>query len=188
MAKTPPTKSSLPALPGRGLAADEVELGKIVGVFGVQGEARVHLHNREGSVLLDREMDVVLLAPSGERFTSRLRCRSGAGRRVLGTFRGVSSREGISDLQGWSFAVPRAALPAPEEDEYYVADLQGLVVWVDGSARGRVVDVVPTHGGDVLELSIDGEPAFVPFSGPGVIEVDVPGGRIVIDPDSVEDL
>ena len=35
----------------------------VAGVFGVRGEVRLHLHNREESVLLDETLPVVLVAP-----------------------------------------------------------------------------------------------------------------------------
>ena len=57
------TEARFRTLSGRGLSEDEVELGRIVGVFGVRGEVRVHLHNREGSVLLDDPWDVILVPP-----------------------------------------------------------------------------------------------------------------------------
>ena len=33
------------------MPTDLIELGSVVGIFGVRGEVRLHLHNREGSVL-----------------------------------------------------------------------------------------------------------------------------------------
>lgn len=180
-------KNSLTPLPGRGLGGDEVELGRVVGVFGVRGEVRVHLHNRESSVLLRGTHDVVLVLPDGSRARAGLQCRPGAGKRILGRLEGVGSREGAAELKNTLIVIPRDALPAVDEGEFYVADLQGLRVLVDGVDRGRVVDVHNTPGGDLLEVKVAGELHFVHFSGPHVLEVDVAGGTLSVDPVAIDD-
>lgn len=174
-------KSSLLALPGRGLLDTEIELGQVVGVFGVRGELRVHLHSHRESVLLDRDWQVVLIGPDGARRSAALRCRPGAGKRILGRIKGVDSRESAAALMRTRIAIPRDSLPEPGEGEFYVADLQGLSVEVDGARRGKVVDVASTAGGDLLELDIDGEVLFVAFASEAVLEVDPEGGRLVLD-------
>ena len=57
-------------LPGRGLAVDELELGSLMGAFGVRGEVRVWLHHPE-SDLLATPREVVLVAPDGSRRRAR---------------------------------------------------------------------------------------------------------------------
>lgn len=187
MAPTSPTKSRLAALPGRDLADGEVELGKVVGFFGVRGELRVHLHSRERSVLLDSSRPVVLIDPDGARFRATLSCRSGSGNRILGRIQGIDSRDLATALLGWRFAISRDDLPPTAADEFYVADLQGLTVTADGQERGRVVDVVSTPGGDLLELLVDGETVFVAFSSAAVLQVDLDQGLLVIEPEALHD-
>ena len=79
---------------------------------------------------------------------------------------------------------PRAALPEPEEDEYYHADLIGLAaVLRDGSAFGQVRAVHEYGAGDSLEIERpDGRLVLVPFTEAAVPEVDMANGRLVIDP------
>lgn len=187
MAPTSPTKSSLAALPGRDLVDGEVELGKVVGFFGVRGELRVHLHSRERSVLLESARPVVLIDPDGARFGANLSCRSGSGNRILGRIQGIQSRDLATALMGWRIAIARDDLPPTDTDEFYVADLQGLTVTVDGQARGRVVDVVSTPGGDLLELLVDGETVFVAFSSPAVLDVDLDRGVLIVGPEALHD-
>jgi 16S rRNA processing protein RimM len=191
MARPPRSKSDAPVspalieLPGNGLVGDEVELGEIVGVFGFRGEVRVHLHNREDSALLDHELPVVLVDRQGVRRGARVRCRVGAGRRILGRVTGVETEQGARALMGTRLAVSRAALPSPDPGEFYVADLIGLDVVADGEVRGRVVDVATTPAGDLLELDVAGETIFVAFAGAQVIDVDLGAGRVVVDPDAL---
>lgn len=174
-------------MPGRGVARDEVELGKVVGVFGVRGEVRLHLHNRESSVLLDAPADVVLVAPDGSRRSARLACRPGAGKRILGRIEGLDQREEAAAMKGTRIAMARADLPPTDEGEFYVTDLQHLPVFIDGEAVGKVVDIHTTAGGDLLEARIDGDSVFVPFASPLVLEVDVEAGQVVLDPAVLEE-
>lgn len=181
----PSPKSSLPASRGRGLADGEVELGKVVGVFGFRGELRVHLHSHNDSALVGGELPVVLLGPDGERRSVKLACRPGAGRRILGRIPDVLDERSAQALMGWRIVVRRVDLPQPDDGEFYVADLQGLRVVAEGVERGRVVDVVSTAAGDLLELAVDGDTVFVPFAGAAVLEIDVAGGFLVVDADAL---
>jgi len=186
MARSTP-KSSLEPLAGSGLAPDEVELGRVTGVFGFKGELRVHLHSGHDSVLLDQSLPVVLIAADGSRRGGVMRCRPGAGKRIIGRLGGVDDEAGARDLMGTLLAARRAALPEPDDGEFYVADLQGLTVIVDGRPRGRVVDVAATPAGDLVELEIDGEVVFVPFADPAILEINLGRGELIVDPDVLED-
>jgi 16S rRNA processing protein RimM len=82
--------------------------------------------------------------------------------------------------RGVTLAVPRSALPPPEEDSYYVFQLVGLeVVEEGGRALGRVRDVAPYAANDVLELDSG---LLLPMVEDCVREVDLDAGRIVVAP------
>jgi len=85
----------------------------------------------------------------------------------------------------WSSNVARERLPAPEPDEFYLADLVGLaVVDRDGAALGAVVAVHDFGAGPVLEFApgAGGETVMLPFTEEVVPAVDVAGGRLVVVP------
>jgi 16S rRNA processing protein RimM len=75
-------------------------------------------------------------------------------------------------------------LPKPKRGEWYHADLIGLrVEYRDGMATGRVKSVANYGAGDILEVERDdGSTVFLPFTKKVVPEVDVEGGRIVVEP------
>lgn len=188
-----PRAASPPALPGRGLPGrgttdDELELGRISGVFGVRGEVRLHLHNREASFLLDGPADVVLVAPDGRRAAARLTCRPGAGKRILGRLDGLADRDVAAALKGTRIVVARQDLPDTGDGEFYVVDLQGLDVLVDGQRVGSVSDVHDTEAGDVLELTLGGEVHFVRFADPAVGAVDLEEGTLSLEPSALDEL
>jgi 16S rRNA processing protein RimM len=89
--------------------------------------------------------------------------------------------------RGAMLAVPREALPALDEDEYYSFQLVGLpVVEEGGRVLGRVTDVLDYPANDVLELDSG---TLLPLVEACVRQVDLEGGRIVIsqgfaDPES----
>jgi 16S rRNA processing protein RimM len=80
--------------------------------------------------------------------------------------------------RGTPLEVPRAELPPPGDDEYYVFQLVGLDVEEEGGRRlGKVVEVTPGPANDVLEL--DGGVAL-PLVDACVQEVDLAAGRIIV--------
>jgi 16S rRNA processing protein RimM len=80
--------------------------------------------------------------------------------------------------RGIPLEVPKAELPPPAEDAYYVFQLVGLeVVDEDGESLGRVADVAPGVANDVLELDAG---AALPLVGACVLAVDLEAGRILV--------
>jgi 16S rRNA processing protein RimM len=80
-------------------------------------------------------------------------------------------------------SLARSALPAPAEDEYYTQDLVGLEVRApDGDRLGRVREIWPTPGHDLLLVETSAEPVLVPATAPVLVRVDLAAGELWIDP------
>ena len=104
---------------------------------------------------------------------------------VVVRFRGVNDRAAAEALNGVKLFIDREQLPEElEDDEFYHADLIGLdVVDAEGNTYGRVTAVFDFGGGDLIELSGGGrKQMLIPFTQGAVPEIDIDGGRIVIDP------
>lgn len=169
-----------PSAPG-----GEVVLGEVIGVFGIRGEVRLHLHHRE-SLLLHEGRDATLVSPEGERRAVHLKTRTGAGRRVIGRIDGVNTPEAAAALHGWAVVVPRESLPDPEDDEFYVHDLLGLRVEdSEGRALGEIIDVVAGDK-DVWIVQTGTGEGFVLATAENIVDVDVDAGRVVVRPGAVE--
>jgi len=80
--------------------------------------------------------------------------------------------------RGSELTVARADLPPPEPDSFYVSDLVGLDVLVDGARIGVVQDVLPGPANDNLELDSG---ALVPLVEDAIAEIDVAAGRVVLN-------
>lgn len=110
------------------------------------------------------------LRVDGGEATVRESFRAGAGRIVVRLDRRVE--------RGATLAVPRAELPPPEPDAYYVFQLEGLPVEEEGGrALGRVREVLPAPANDVLELDSG---LLLPLVEDCVLEVDLEAGRILV--------
>jgi 16S rRNA processing protein RimM len=185
MEPSPPPKSEVgrASLP----AAESVELGRVIGVFGFRGELRVHLHN-PGSDFLREPRTVVLVAPDGARRAARLQVRPGSGQRILGKVDGVDDEAGARALDGHRITVATADLPALPDGEYYVWQLEGAEVRIDGVAVGRVGEVQPAGPHDVLRVDLpDGEPRFVPLLAEFVARVDAEHAVVELVPGALEE-
>ena len=103
---------------------------------------------------------------------------------------GIGDRNGVEALKGQGLYVDRSRLPAAAADEFYRADLVGLLA-IDskGHTVGTIIAVDNYGAGDILELRVDGrsETELIPFADAYVPSVDVAAGTItVVLPVSVE--
>ena len=91
------------------------------------------------------------------------------------------TREAAEALKGLELYVPRSALPPPEEDEFYVADLIGLrAVTPDGAELGTIKDVANFGAGDLLEIAPPHGPTwYLAFTEEAVPEVRIEEGYVV---------
>ncbi len=107
-----------------------------------------------------------------------------------GRFAPVTNREDAAALTNTRLYVSRDALPPADEDEYYLADLIGLKAEDhSGLVLGTVALVHDYGAGTSLEIAParSGLPLIIPFTARAVPVVDIPGGRIIVDPPEATD-
>jgi 16S rRNA processing protein RimM len=168
------------------MSADQLILvGRVAGAFGVRGEIRITSFTEQPTALLDYK---TLLRESGAPALTLTGGRAAKGGLVARASE-VATREEAEALRGLRLYILRAVLPAPEEDEFYVADLVGMdVVTLEGDLIGQVKSVRDFGAGDLLEVQPpSGESWWLPFTKDAVPEVQMDAGRIVaVRPDEVE--
>lgn len=158
---TSDSPSGFAPLEGHGVQDDELEVGFVVGVFGTQGEVRLHLHNRE-SAMFRKRRKIVLVDGEGRRWATTLKSRTGAGNRVIGALDGPRFREDAHALRDWRVVVKRTMLPQLDGDEFYLVDLIGCEVAVDGDVLGKVLQVHQHGPVDILEIQTASGSGYVP--------------------------
>jgi 16S rRNA processing protein RimM len=103
---------------------------------------------------------------------------------VTAKIEGVTDRDQAEAMRGTELWVPRSVLPEPAEEEFYHHDLVGLRAEGKDGVEFATVKAVENFGaGNIVELQWEAGPtAFVPFTKEFVPVIDIPGGRIVVDP------
>ncbi|WES30237.1 ribosome maturation factor RimM [Varunaivibrio sulfuroxidans] len=153
----------------------------VTGVRGLKGEVRLKSFTADPT-----RVDAYgpLSDESGRRRFSLRTVGAAKGGQVIARIDGVADRTAAEALKGVRLYVDRDALPEPEEDEYYLSDLVGLIV-VDGAGEnfGRVEAADDYGAGVVLDIVCeDGVRVVVPFTRAVIPEVDLAGRRMVIVP------
>ena len=160
--------------------ARTVCVGRIVGAHGVRGIVRVQSHTANPDDLT--AYGALSDAAGTRRFV--LTVTGHVKGLLLARVDGVDDRDAAEALRGTELHVARAALPPPEDDEYYHVDLLGLsAVDADGAALGRVSAIHDHGAGPIVEIQPpDGPSTLVPFTRERVPAVDIEAGRMVVAP------
>ncbi len=161
--------------------SDLVYLGVVTGARGLKGEVRLKSYTSDPA----RIGDYGPLTDGEGRQTFHLRVTGGAKDRVFARFDGVEDRDAADALKGLALHVPRTALPDPDEDEFYLADLIGLRAEhsdaPDNEILGTVKAVHDFGAGPVLEISDGGSgDILIPFTRDAVPVVDIARGRLLV--------
>ncbi len=165
----------------------ELELGHVLGAFGVRGEVRVFLHNPSSTLFADGR-DVVMVAPDGSRRRIHLRTRSGAGKRILARIDGLTDRDEAASLAGHRLVIATEDLPPAEPDAFYVWALLGAEVRVGETVVGSVLDVQNGEHMDVLVVDVgEDEPVFIPCMARWIASIDSEAGVVVLADDALDE-
>jgi len=160
-------------------------VGRVAGAFGVKGELRITAYTADPLSLLGYGQ---LLREDGRPALTLTGGRAAKGA-LIGRAKEVETREQAEALRGLRLYVPRAALPEPDADEFYVADLVGLAVESpEGEPLGRIRSVQDFGAGDLLEIEPpEGASFWLPFTRDAVPEVRIAEGVVVaVRPDETE--
>ena len=165
---------------GRLMSKDRVLLGVVAAPHGVRGLVRIKSFTED-------PMAVAAYGPLSDETGKkeyRVEALSAARGAVLARIEGVADRTAAEALRGLRLYVERSALPATGEREWYEADLIGLAaVGTDGRDWGKVIAFHDFGAGSVMEVSGGGvRSVMLPFTDEAVPEIDVEGGKVMVDP------
>lgn len=157
-----------------------ITLGKIIGVFGVQGWVKVYSHTAQQEDILRYKPWYLLKSGAWSQVKVLAGKRQGKG--LVARLEHITDRDAALALNGVVIGVPRENLPEPTEDEYYWTDLVGLnVVTIGGHALGTIDYLFETGANDVMVVLGERE-RWVPWlMGDVVKSVDLVDGKVLID-------
>lgn len=103
--------------------------------------------------------------------------------KLLVAFEGVTDRNRAEELSGTWLTISQDDAGDAGDDAYWDHELIGLNAYdPTGELLGEVTDVHHHSAQPLLIVKHDGRDVMVPFVGAIVTAVDLPGGRLTIDP------
>ena len=164
------------------MSKGRILLGVVAAPHGVRGLVRIRSFTEE-------PMAIGTYGPLSDetgRKMYRVEALSAVKGAVLARIEGVADRAAAEALRGLRLYVERSALPGTAEREWYEADLIGLsAVGRDGRDWGKVLAFHDFGAGLTMEIS-GGEASrsslMLPFTDEAVPEIDVDGGKVLVDP------
>jgi 16S rRNA processing protein RimM len=170
--------------------ADAVEVGRVLGAWGVQGAIKVKPFSADPQALFSSRrwfLEPPALQRPGAVVPALLRIVTAReqGDGVVATAQELPDRTAAEAVKGARVFVSRASFPTPDAGEYYWVDLIGLSVFDrSGQALGTVEGLIETGPSCVLSVrgaDVASAPLLIPFVAAYVDRVDLAGRRIDVD-------
>jgi len=160
-------------------AADWVVIGVIAGAHGVKGEMKVNLETdfperfkRLRTIYAGKDH-----VPMGVESARRL------GDRVAIRLADCTDRDAAQALHGTLLFIPASDMMPLPAHTYYRDQIVGLrVVTTAGDPLGTITEILATGSNDVYVARDEQREILIPALKEIVREVDIPGGRMVIEP------
>jgi len=193
--------------------ADAVEVGRVIGAWGVKGDIRLHPYSGDPQALFSSRRWFLRepspshkggegakgargsVAPQAGALPAVLRVTDARaqGGDVVASVREIADRDAAQALKGARVFVSRASFPTPQTDEFYWVDLIGLsVINRQGVVLGVVDSLFETGANAVMRVRQPspvaggsvGVERLVPFVAAHVDRVDLVGRQILVDWDA----
>lgn len=153
-------------------------VGHVAGGFGVKGEVRITAYTADPLALTDYGP---LLRGDGSHGLTLSQARATKDG-VVGRAKEIATKEEADALRNMKLYVPRDAFPAPEEDEFYLADLIGVEARdPEGVVLGTVKAVQNFGADDMLEIApaAGGHTWYLPFTKEAVPDLHLADGWLL---------
>lgn len=157
-----------------------LQVGVISSTHGIRGEVKVFPTTDDPGrfkklkhVILDTGKEQKNLEITGVKFFKQF---------VILKFKGIDNINDIEKYKGKSLYVTRENAVRLKKDEYFIADLVGMQVFLeDGTPFGVLTDVMKTGANDVycIQTQEHGE-VLIPAIGECILDVDVEGQKMTI--------
>jgi 16S rRNA processing protein RimM len=160
-----------------------IVMGRIAAPFGVRGWIKVQLFAPEALSLLQQPKWFLRQREAhGEFHVAEVMEAAQHGKVLIAQLDGIADRDAAAAATGTEIALPRSALPARAEDEFYWSELIGLpVINREQEALGTVSGLLETGVHDVLVVKDGKTERLLPLVRSVVDAVDLDAGEIRVD-------
>lgn len=157
-----------------------LKVGIISSTHGIKGEVKIFPTTDDAArfkklkeVILDDGREQIPMQIEGVKFFKQF---------VIAKFKGYDNINDIEKYKGKSLFVTRENAAPLKEDEYYIADLIGMIVEnEDGSFRGTLKDVLETGANDVyIVQDSEGKEILIPAIKDCILSVDLDNNRMQV--------
>jgi 16S rRNA processing protein RimM len=158
-------------------------MGRASGAFGQKGEIRVYPFSSDPRIFAQAAKFFAGPNPEGAQAYTLVSLRI-HGKRLLLKAQEVKTRGDAEKFKGAWIYLERRLLPEPEKDEYYWFQVLGAAVFTPGGRRlGKVQQVTEAGAHDLWVVRDEkGREAILPVIADVIVEMDLAGQRIVVDP------
>jgi 16S rRNA processing protein RimM len=191
---SPPGAGDEPAFP-----ADAIEVGRVIGAFGIKGWIRIQPFSADPKALFSsRRWFIQPPERPGPKVVGavlphvlRITQAKDQGDDVVAAAQELPDRNAAEAMKGARIFIARSSFPTAGDGEYYWIDLIGLqVVNRAGELLGRVTDLLDTGAHSVLRVQkpdaapdapLDERERLIPFVAAYVDDVNLAERRITVD-------
>ncbi len=158
----------------------QINVGKISGVFGVKGWVKVFSFTDNKENILN--YSPWLLKKDSETRLIKVIDGKLQGKAVVAQLEAVNDRDQAASLMGWDVFITPDQLPKAAKDEYYWSDLIGLSVETSlGVQLGVIESLMETGANDVVIIKGDRERVIPFLQGQTIISIDLDNTRMIVD-------
>jgi len=161
---------------------DLILIGQFGAPHGVRGHLRLKSYAHDPAAIVNY---APLFDKSGLKEYVFAELRHVKGDMFVVKLKGIGDRQAAETLTNTQLFVPRAALPEPDEEEFYLNDLIGLkAINGDGQLIGEVSNILNFGAGDILEVLPHGggETRLYAFTKAIVPKIDLAAGKLILVP------
>lgn len=156
-----------------------VTVAKIGAPYSVRGELKLHSFTDPASRIFDYQ-DLFYKKAGQWQVLPAFKLRK-HGDKILILFESFQDRDLAKQFVNLEIGVARDALPEPQEDEFYWADLEGMrVINAQNVELGTVSNVFNAGASDVLDIK-GAHPCLIPFVAQYIIKVEPKEQLIRVD-------
>jgi 16S rRNA processing protein RimM len=160
----------------------EVNIGLILGPFGVKGELKVMPLIDDPNRLAD--IKAILVGKENEDSipyeVNKIRIHKTL---VILKLKDVNTREDSMNLKHFYLRIKREELKELGEDQYYIIDLEGIEVFTeDGTRLGVLDEVITTPANDIYSIKGETRKYLIPAIKDIITKVDLENKKMLIKP------